>query len=195
MLGEHRRGGAGGQRDGGVRLDQLGRTRGDRGLLGALPGRFRREAGLVGGRRAEHGRSTVDLRDEAAVGQGFQVAAYRHVGEDELGVVHEPCGSMRTVNVSPRSSMRAGWLVEMVVRRRRVSRSYPNERRPSSTRVVYLRFLASASLTSKRSAKSHSTSIRTVSSAGFSSWLRTVSSSRNPSARARCRITERLAST
>jgi hypothetical protein len=50
-------------------------------------------------------------------------------------------------------------------------------------------------LTSNRSAKSLSASIRTVMSAGTSAWLRIVSSSWKPSPTARCRITESVAFT
>ena len=92
---------------------------------------------------------------------------------------------MVTTNVKPFSSIVAGADAEMVVIRSNVSRSYTRCKPCSSTRFAYFPFFFSASLTSNRSAKSQSASIRTVSSTGSSAWFRIVSSSWNPSPTAR----------
>ena len=77
-------------------------------------------------------------------------------------VVHEPCGSRPTTNDSPFSSIAAGADAEIVVIRTNVSRSYTSWRLRPSIRGSYRPFLANASLTSNRSAKSASASTRTV---------------------------------
>jgi hypothetical protein len=110
-------------------------------------------------------------------------------------VFHSPCGSMRTLKLSPPSSTFARADDEMRVARTKVSRSYRSTSSPALTDLTYVPFFSSASLTSNKSAKSDAASRRTVSRTGFASWFRIVSSSWKPLPTARRRITDSFEST
>nr|BFF22330.1 hypothetical protein GCM10025732_02950 [Glycomyces mayteni] len=78
------RGGPGGEGDGLAGADERRGGVGDGLLLGLLADLLDGEPGLGGGAEVDSCRAAVDLRDQAAVGEGFEVAADGHVRDAEL---------------------------------------------------------------------------------------------------------------
>src|SRR6266540_1027512 len=111
-------------------------------------------------------------------------------GWTKTQVFHSSCAGTRRRNVSPVSSALASRLARMRVSRWKSSRSYASTSVSPSTRAELVPFLVSASLTSKRSAKSAAASRRSSTSIGSEPWLITVTSSWKPSPIERLRMIE-----
>ena len=110
-------------------------------------------------------------------------------------VDHVPCGSISISKVRPPSSTMQSASRRSSSIATKVSRTYSSVSIWSDEpRREYEPFFSRASLTSKRSAKSQSASMRTTSSSGTASWLRMVSSSWKPLPTVRWRITDTLES-
>jgi len=105
-------------------------------------------------------------------------------------VVHISCGSSSIWNVKPSSSNAHRFDDVITVSRLNDSRWYASTRALVSTRWANVPRLGTASLTSKRSAKSQAASIRMVRSTRACSWLINVNCSWKPLPTMRWRMTD-----